>query len=194
MNNQNQHPNPDGNVGDGGDNGVEEMEDEWQLDPDYGEAVVEFEENFEVEAYQKKRKRGSKGNSAKRWNFIQQDCRIAVEIMVQQIQAIRTNACRRANNYWRWRGRGGQNRGRRGPGRGGQNRGRRGRRGQARGGIQPAPRGQRGPEGEPLYQGPHRGVGQRGQPRIGGHPGGRGQLQGGGQANRQERHENPEHR
>uniref|UniRef100_A0ABD2VSY4 Uncharacterized protein n=1 Tax=Trichogramma kaykai TaxID=54128 RepID=A0ABD2VSY4_9HYME len=102
--------------------------------------------------------------------------------MVQQIQAIWTNACRRANNYWRWRGRGGQNRGRRG------------RRGQVRGGIQPAPRGQRGPEGEPLYQGPHRGFGQRGQLRRGGHPGGRGQLQGGGQANLQERHENPEHR
>ncbi|KAL7294432.1 hypothetical protein TKK_0012432 [Trichogramma kaykai] len=58
MNNQNQHPNPDGNVGDGGDNGVEqEMEDEWQLDPDYGEAVVEFEENFE-------KRRGNEGPKA----------------------------------------------------------------------------------------------------------------------------------
>ncbi|KAL7306156.1 hypothetical protein TKK_0001602 [Trichogramma kaykai] len=58
MNNQNQHSNPDGNVGDGGDNGVEqEMEDEWQLDPDYGEAVVEFEENF-------KKRRGNEGPKA----------------------------------------------------------------------------------------------------------------------------------
>uniref|UniRef100_A0ABD2WA67 Uncharacterized protein n=1 Tax=Trichogramma kaykai TaxID=54128 RepID=A0ABD2WA67_9HYME len=183
MNNQNQHPNPDANVGDGDDNGEEqEMEGECQLDPDYGKAVVEFEESYEVEAYQKTRKRGSKGNSAKRWNFIQQDCRIAAKIMVQQIQAIRTNACRRANNYWRWRGRGDQNCDRHG------------RRGQARGGVQPTSRGQRGPEGEPLYQGPHRGVGQRGQPKRGGHPRGRGQLQGGGQANLRKRHENPEHR
>ncbi|CAB0031902.1 unnamed protein product [Trichogramma brassicae] len=99
--------------------------------------------------------------------------------MVQQIQAIWANACRRANNYWRWRGRGGQNRGRRG-------------RGQARGGVQPATRGQRGPHREPRDQGLHRGVGQRGQPRRGGHPGGRGQPQGGGQAGLGERHENPE--
>ncbi|KAL7290882.1 hypothetical protein TKK_0015613 [Trichogramma kaykai] len=58
MNNQNQHPNPDANVGDGDDNGEEqEMEGECQLDPDYGKAVVEFEESYE-------KRRGNEGPKA----------------------------------------------------------------------------------------------------------------------------------